>query len=148
MNPRSHAYGKKLRDAQNDVLASVGVVERRRSPSEGLPGSYKDRLESLEAEDTVGNAIAVASTLSVNLCTWWVGVLRDRISVSFAYFFLSIAQYVADVPLSRRYLLCASYYLGARHFGHFTTLYWIHSSIRVDFEQSSNDLRGSCSTAY
>lgn len=87
VNPRSHAYGKKLRDAQNDVLASVGVVERRRSPSEGLPGSYGDRLESLQVEDTVGNAIALTTTLGENLCTWWTGIMRDRILVSAAHFY-------------------------------------------------------------
>ncbi|KNG49257.1 small nucleolar ribonucleoprotein complex subunit [Stemphylium lycopersici] len=79
INPRSHQYGKKLRGAQNDVLAAVGVVERRRSPAEGLPGSSEDRLELLEAEDTVGNAIALATTLTENLCTWWIGAIRERI---------------------------------------------------------------------
>ncbi|KAF9692606.1 hypothetical protein EKO04_009503 [Ascochyta lentis] len=79
INPRSHAYGKKLRDAQNDVLASVGVVERRRSPSEGLPGSYEERLEELESEETAGNVLALTSTVVENLCTWWIGTIRDRI---------------------------------------------------------------------
>ncbi|KAI4951466.1 hypothetical protein J4E91_004176 [Alternaria rosae] len=73
INPRSHQYGKKLRGAQNDVLASVGVVERRHAPAGAFPGSSHDRLELLEAEDTVGNAIALATTLTENLCTWWIG---------------------------------------------------------------------------
>lgn len=79
INPRSHAYGKRLRDAQNDVLASVGVVERRTSPSEALPGSYEERLEELEHEETIGNAIALTSTVLENLCTWWIGSIRDRL---------------------------------------------------------------------
>lgn len=79
INPRSHAYGKTLRDAQNDVLASVGVVERRRSPSEGLPGSYEERLEELESEETAGNSLAITSTVMENLCTWWIGTIRDRV---------------------------------------------------------------------
>ncbi|KAH6612616.1 hypothetical protein C7974DRAFT_81450 [Boeremia exigua] len=79
INPRSHAYGKKLRDAQNDVLASVGVVERRRSHPEALPGAYEERLKELEVEDTVGNALALTSTVVENLCTWWIGTIRDRI---------------------------------------------------------------------
>ena len=79
INPRSHAYGKKLRDAQNDVLASVGVVERRRSPSVGLSGSYEERLEGLESEETAGNALALTSTVVENLCTWWIGTIRDRV---------------------------------------------------------------------
>ncbi|KAJ8113672.1 hypothetical protein OPT61_g4242 [Boeremia exigua] len=79
INPRSHAYGKQLRDAQNDVLASVGVVERRRSPSEALPGSYEDRIEELESEETIGNALALTCTVLENLCTWWIGSIRDRV---------------------------------------------------------------------
>lgn len=79
INPRSHAYGKRLRDAQNDVLASVGVVERRRFPSQGLPGSYEEQLEELESEETAGNTLALTSTVVENLCTWWIGTIRDRI---------------------------------------------------------------------
>lgn len=79
VNPRSHAYGKELRDAQNDVLASVGVVERRRPAHQGLPGSYEDRLEELESEETIGNALALTSTIAENLCTWWIGSIRDRL---------------------------------------------------------------------
>jgi hypothetical protein len=82
INPRSHQYGKKLRGAQNDVLASVGVVERRHSPAEGFPGPSEERLELLEAEDTVGNAMALVTTLTENLCTWWVGTIRERILVA------------------------------------------------------------------
>ncbi|KAI4613850.1 hypothetical protein J4E83_007452 [Alternaria metachromatica] len=52
INPRSHQYGKKLRGAQNDVLASVGVVERRHAPAGAFPRASHDRLELLEAEDT------------------------------------------------------------------------------------------------
>ena len=81
MNPRSHDYAKKLRGAQNDVLASVGVLEKRRSPAEGLPGPNDERLEPLEMEDTVGNAVALTTTLTENLCTWWLGAIRERILV-------------------------------------------------------------------
>jgi hypothetical protein len=79
INPRSHQYGRSLRDAQNDVLASVGVVERRRSPQPALPASYNARLEELEAEDTAGNVLALTSTIAENAGTWWIGAIRDRI---------------------------------------------------------------------
>ncbi|KAF3005907.1 hypothetical protein E8E13_009606 [Curvularia kusanoi] len=79
VNPRSHTYAKRLRDAQNDVLASVGVVERRRPAHQSLPGSYEERLQELEAEETIGNVLAITSTVAENLCTWWIGSLRDRI---------------------------------------------------------------------
>jgi hypothetical protein len=81
INPHAHDHGRRLREAQNDVLASIGVVERRRSPSRDLPGSYRERLQLLDDEDTAGNAIALASTLSQTVCTWWIGSLRERIYV-------------------------------------------------------------------
>jgi hypothetical protein len=43
-----------------------------------LPGSSQARLDLLEAEDTVGNAVALATTLTENLCTWWIGTIRER----------------------------------------------------------------------
>ncbi|KAF2474794.1 uncharacterized protein BDR25DRAFT_214690 [Lindgomyces ingoldianus] len=79
INPRAREHGRRFREAQNDVLAAIGVVERRRSPSEGLPGAYELRIEQLENEESAGNAIAFASRLAENLCTWWLGSLRDRI---------------------------------------------------------------------
>jgi hypothetical protein len=81
INPRARDYGKKLRNAQNDVLAAVGVVERRRSPSERRSGAYEQRLDALDVEDTAGNALAVAVTLAENGCTWWIGTIRDRLLV-------------------------------------------------------------------
>ncbi|KAI1588604.1 hypothetical protein PtrEW7m1_000440 [Pyrenophora tritici-repentis] len=95
INPRSQQYGRKLRSAQNDVLASVGVVERRRSSSHGLPGSSEERFELLEAEDTVGNGVALVTTLTENLCTWWIGTIGDRILTFRYHHALSFGQIVA-----------------------------------------------------
>lgn len=81
INPRSREYGKISRNAQNDVLAAVGVVERRQSPDDGLPGSYEERLDELDVEDTIGLVLGATFTLSQNLCTWWIGTIRDRILV-------------------------------------------------------------------
>lgn len=85
INPRAREYGKKLRSAQNDVLASVGVVQRRQSPADGLPGSYAERVELLEGENHVGHAIAAATTFTENLCTWWIGSLRARVMVRWIF---------------------------------------------------------------
>ncbi|KAF2014706.1 hypothetical protein BU24DRAFT_463468 [Aaosphaeria arxii CBS 175.79] len=79
INPRAHEHGRRLRQAQNDVLSAIGVVHRRRRPSEGLPGAYEHRIAQLDMEDSTGNTIALSSTLTENLCTWWIGSLRDRI---------------------------------------------------------------------
>jgi hypothetical protein len=63
------------------VLASVGVLEKRRSPTEGLPGPNEELVELLESEDTVGTAIYLTTYLTENLCTWWIGIIRERILV-------------------------------------------------------------------
>ncbi|PVI02610.1 hypothetical protein DM02DRAFT_299121 [Periconia macrospinosa] len=84
INPRAHEHGRRLREAQNDVLASIGVVERRRSPSHDLPGSNAARLQQLDDEEMAGNVIALTSTIAENICTWWIGSLRDRI-LTFRY---------------------------------------------------------------
>lgn len=81
INPRAHEYGRRLREAQNDVLASIGVVERRHSPSHDLGGSNATRLQLLDEEETTGNVIALTSTVAETVCTWWIGSLRDRIMV-------------------------------------------------------------------
>jgi hypothetical protein len=105
INPRSRAYGKKLRNAQNDVLAAVGVVERRRSPSEGLPGSYEQRLDELDVEDTIGNALVVTVMVTEHLCTWWIGNIRDRLLVRIAISLsptLAHMRRLSDTPLLHR----------------------------------------------
>ncbi|KAF2707124.1 hypothetical protein K504DRAFT_470358 [Pleomassaria siparia CBS 279.74] len=79
INPRAYEHGRRFREAQNDVLSSIGVVQRRRSPSEDLPGSYEERREQLSNEVAVGNVITLTSILTRNVCTWWIGSLRDRI---------------------------------------------------------------------
>ncbi|KAF1920081.1 hypothetical protein BDU57DRAFT_533896 [Ampelomyces quisqualis] len=95
MNPRSREYGKKLRNAQNDVLAAVGVVKRRRSPSAGLLGSYEYRLDELDAEDSVGGILSSTFTTYQNICTWWIGVVRDRILTFRYHEAMPFAQIVA-----------------------------------------------------
>ncbi|KAH4272049.1 hypothetical protein HBI24_035540 [Parastagonospora nodorum] len=95
INPRSREYGKKFRNAQNDVLAAVGVVERRQSPDDGLPGSYEERLDELDVEDTVGLVLGATFTLSQNLCTWWIGTIRDRILTFRFHDAMPFAQLVA-----------------------------------------------------
>ncbi|OCK74708.1 hypothetical protein K432DRAFT_363251 [Lepidopterella palustris CBS 459.81] len=81
INPRSREHGRLLREAQNDVLAAIGVVERRPSPPSEMSLQYlnerKEKLEMLEAEDSVGNSIAIVSALSKYVSTWWIDCLRD-----------------------------------------------------------------------
>ncbi|PSN64909.1 hypothetical protein BS50DRAFT_497172 [Corynespora cassiicola Philippines] len=84
INPGAHEHGRRFREAQNDVLASIGVVERRRSHVDGLPGSYQKRLERIEDENFEGIKIGHASDLVTDACTWWVGSIRNRV-LTFRY---------------------------------------------------------------
>lgn len=83
VNPAAQQYGRNLRWAQNDVLSAVGVVERvverRPSPSANLPGPFNERLERLEVEARAAHALTIATTITQDLSTWWVGTLRARI---------------------------------------------------------------------
>ncbi|KAF2645457.1 hypothetical protein P280DRAFT_417228 [Massarina eburnea CBS 473.64] len=93
-NPRAHEHGRRLREAQNDVLASIGVVERR-SPSQDLPGSYAERLEEEQEEDGAGDTLGNTSRAACEVCTWWVGSLRYRVLV-FRFGALPLAQIAVD----------------------------------------------------
>jgi hypothetical protein len=64
------------------VLASVGVLEKRRSPTEGLLGPNEELERLLESEDTVGTAIYLTTYLTDHLYTWWIGIIRERILVA------------------------------------------------------------------
>lgn len=85
INPRAREYGKKLRSAQNDVLASVGVVQRRAAPEDGLPGSYQERMELLEDEDGIGHFLSLTSKFTEEMCTWWIRSIRARVMVCYLY---------------------------------------------------------------
>ncbi|OJD32401.1 uncharacterized protein BKCO1_3800091 [Diplodia corticola] len=81
-NPRARALGRALRDAQNDILAAVGVVERKRVHIAGfpLPPPKDPRVtKQVEAEDLSGTLVAICGTLTRYAGTWWVGALQDRV---------------------------------------------------------------------
>ncbi|KAF2265636.1 hypothetical protein CC78DRAFT_543159 [Lojkania enalia] len=110
INPRAREHGRRFREAQNDVLASIGLLERRRPPTEDLPGAYEQRLEEIENEDSAGNAMALSATLTGNLCTWWIGSLRDRILTFQFRRAISFSQIVAsEYQKSRRTLVYAGF---------------------------------------
>lgn len=76
--------GRALRDAQNDILAAVGVVERKRVHIAGFPlPPPKDPhvIKQVEAEDLSGSLVAIVGTLTRYAGTWWVSALHDRILV-------------------------------------------------------------------
>ncbi|KAF4536730.1 uncharacterized protein LTHEOB_12018 [Lasiodiplodia theobromae] len=82
VNPRARALGRALRDAQNDILAAVGVVERKRVHIAGFPlPPPKDPsvMKQVEAEDLSGTLVAIFGTLTRYAGTWWVGALQDRV---------------------------------------------------------------------
>ncbi|KAF2201857.1 hypothetical protein GQ43DRAFT_414941 [Delitschia confertaspora ATCC 74209] len=82
INPRARQHGRRLREAQNDVLAAIGVVIPYEDPSEEPAETIEERrqrVEKLEEEDRVGGTVALSTTLVENICTWWIGSLRDRV---------------------------------------------------------------------
>ncbi|KAK8158846.1 hypothetical protein BKA80DRAFT_344621 [Phyllosticta citrichinensis] len=83
VNPDARALGRALRDAQNDVLAAIGVVERKRvhlSTGASLPAQKDPSIVSrVEAENLSGTVIAIVGTLARYTCMWWASALQDRI---------------------------------------------------------------------
>ncbi|KAL1640332.1 hypothetical protein SLS58_007005 [Diplodia intermedia] len=78
----TNAATQALRDAQNDILAAVGVVERKRVHIAGFPlPPPKDPsvAKQVEAEDLSGTLVAIFGTLTRYAGTWWVGALQDRV---------------------------------------------------------------------
>ncbi|KAF2730411.1 hypothetical protein EJ04DRAFT_473792 [Polyplosphaeria fusca] len=99
INPRAREHGRRFREAQNDVLASIGVVEvvaRRRLPSEDLPGAFDERMKELEHEQSMGDWITRGSVFGGSLCTWWIGSLRDRLLTFRFHNAMPFAQIVAS----------------------------------------------------
>jgi hypothetical protein len=86
INPASRDLGRALREAQNDVLAAIGVVERRASPldEDEINALCRkiDILDTMEKENRAGDVAASLFTLGEVCATWWVGSLRDRVLVS------------------------------------------------------------------
>ena len=94
INPASRDHGRRMRQAQNDVLAAVGVVERRAADGEHVPREAHDTaaddhqpLPDHRSRDTSWTERAVVSlfgTLDVmflDLGTWWASCLRRRLEV-------------------------------------------------------------------
>lgn len=104
--------GRALRDAQNDILAAVGVVERKRVHIAGFPlPPPKDPLviKQVEAEDLSGTLVAIIGTLTRYAGTWWVSALHDRILVCHsprACWFLNSDPVALDFRLSQRAFIC------------------------------------------
>ncbi|KAF2649484.1 hypothetical protein K491DRAFT_683815 [Lophiostoma macrostomum CBS 122681] len=96
VNPRAHSYGRRLRHAQNDVLSSIGVVERRSSPSAHLSDQHKERLEKFEDEDSAGSSIHSYLSLARSPCVWWIGSLRRRVLAFHLQSALPFTQIIAS----------------------------------------------------
>jgi hypothetical protein len=79
VNPRSQAYGRRLRAAQNDVFAAFGVVQRKEQEAAGL----EDEEEDTEAEDITADTISAAthSHSPLHIFSWWLEVFKAKIMV-------------------------------------------------------------------
>lgn len=87
INLSSRAYGRALRQAQNDVLAAIGVLERERKRSESStaepnPLNEEQLIQRLKDEDTYGDQSDIVILLLKDVGTWSLGSFTDRLLVS------------------------------------------------------------------
>lgn len=57
-------------------------------------------MRELEEEDTVGHTLAITSTLTENVCTWWIGSLRERLLV--CHIVVTVSHLIQLTNISRR----------------------------------------------
>ena len=91
-NPWARARGRSSREAMNDVLSVVGVVER--SLPEVLQefgGNQTDQVQiSSEEENLLGERIESAADIANQFLSWWVHAFTNRLLVRGSYCFSSI----------------------------------------------------------
>ena len=83
-NPESRAQSRRLRRAQNDVLATVGVcVERDEDTLSTVANGGNDRkkVERVVTENEVGLGIAAGELGLAFLSLWGVSAFRGRLQV-------------------------------------------------------------------
>jgi hypothetical protein len=82
INPRSRAYARDMRAAQNDVLACVGVCVRS-APSGPSPGDVQNNEihELVSSETMYGSVVGIVGILAKYAGVWWTSSLRDRLLV-------------------------------------------------------------------
>lgn len=83
INPTSRALGRRIRQAQNDVLAAIGVVERTtlRLGDEHALSDDNAILENLQDEVLIGNICSFESSLTNWLSTLWIDSIRKQLMV-------------------------------------------------------------------
>ena len=82
-NPEARARASQLRQAQNDILAAVGVVRRRDDRAkEDRSLAAKIAEDRQKLEDIVGTYVDI-NALGLLICTtWWFESIRLRFLVS------------------------------------------------------------------
>lgn len=104
-NTRSRALAKALRNAQNDVLSAIGVVERKELHGRLLQKAEREKEEARRKDDEETHAIwlSLVSCMTMEFLTAPVEVVKQRLLV--CYMNLSVRK-VLCLPRSDRYLLC------------------------------------------
>jgi hypothetical protein len=97
-NPRSRALARLMREAQNNVLAVVGICVRDLPllSDKAAPAPEDPDSDGAETEDTVGISISILSILARHALTWGSGALIDRILVK-----LTCTPYVCGMANAR-----------------------------------------------
>lgn len=82
-NPRSRALAKALRNAQNDVLSAIGVVERKELHARLLQKAEREKLEARRKDNEETHAIwlSFVSGVVTEVLTAPVEVLKQRLLV-------------------------------------------------------------------
>ena len=81
VNPWARSQERILRNAQNDVLAAVGVVERK-IPELVFGGDLDAHGNGADAEEnTVGDMIGNAADFDYQCLSWWIHAFTNRLLV-------------------------------------------------------------------
>lgn len=84
-HPTSRELGRQIRQAQNDVLAAIGVVERttlREQEDQSNPRDENAIIESVQDEILIGNICIFGSSFVRWLCSFWIDNIRSQLLVS------------------------------------------------------------------
>ena len=82
VNPAAAAAALALRNAQNDVLYTVGVVKKKhKQKSERKRIANRETVAMMVKENSYGDWLGILDNAFVSASTWWIVSLRRRIQV-------------------------------------------------------------------
>lgn len=119
-NPWSRRLGRRLREAMNDVLSVVGVVERSK-PGYGVDGSGQNGSNGLlihSEEDTAGEIVSNFAEVDYEIWTSWHSSFVMRLLVMSFCTILDICTNHLGISSPARNLLLRFAQRSLHRFGH------------------------------